>query len=637
VIPGGADYRDDINGLRAVAVLGVLLFHLDLAWFPGGFLGVDVFFVISGFLITRLILRGLGAGEFSFSTFYYNRARRLLPAALVTIAGALVAGVLIFPPLHLLELGQSAVYAVPWLSNFYFWHDTDYFSSEAITKPLLHMWSLSVEEQFYLFWPFFLFAAFRWKGAAGVLWVIAGLFAMGLAATEWATRAAPAAAFFLTPFRVFEFAIGGLVVFSARRLRPTGFPAEILIGAALATLAVSFVLVTERAPFPTLSALIVCCASAVIIHSGPTRLAAGVLANPVSTFVGRISYSLYLVHWPVVVFYRYAVFRDITPEEKAALFAVMIVLGAILHQGVEQRFRRYDFFGKTRPQLLARRGWAVATFAIVALAATAWAQKGWTWRSAQYYPPGVIKQNFKHRYQDLSFACQLRSPGKCPKAADNGAMTVLVVGDSHAPDGFNMIRPALGTARFVLDSAHACPPTDGVGLKVRVAPACRKANEERFDPDYVASFDVIVVSVLFNWYRPEDLRRYLDVIKRAAPSKKVIVFGNYVVLDKLCWEIAERFGAGECINGPYIKSRFLYERELKDLVADYGYLYVSKKDVLCGSDGATCPVFADGTSIPFTWDMHHLSYEFAVMIGNRIRDRVRTYVRDEPTPRLTAK
>jgi peptidoglycan/LPS O-acetylase OafA/YrhL len=156
------DYRPDIDGLRAVAVLGVLLFHLDFVWIPGGYVGVDIFFVISGYLITKIIIEQKAKGEFSFLQFYQRRVRRLLPAFLVTLLATLVGAVLLFSPDHMERVGGAGLAALFSVSNFYFWQEAGYFDAASHLKPLLHSWSLSVEEQFYFLWPALLIMALTW-------------------------------------------------------------------------------------------------------------------------------------------------------------------------------------------------------------------------------------------------------------------------------------------------------------------------------------------------------------------------------------------------------------------------------------------------------------------------------------------
>ncbi|MDP3896391.1 MAG: acyltransferase, partial [Mesorhizobium sp.] len=328
------DFRSDINGLRAVAVVAVVLFHLGIDRFAGGFLGVDVFFVISGYLITGSIVREMEAGRFAFGRFWWKRFRRLFPALAVTVLATMLAGAWLFPPGHFELLGKSAAAALVWVSNVFFYFEAGYFSADAVTKPLLHTWSLGVEEQFYLVWPLVLWAAFRWRGSGAVAWTVAVLFAASLAAALWMLPADKDAVFYWMPFRIFELAIGGLVVFSERRFKASAMAREAVTVAGLAALGGCFLFLAGA---PWLAGEIVASlATAAIIHAGAGRISGAVLDNRLASLLGRTSYSLYLVHWPVVVFYRYAVFREITVAEKAGLFVAMAALGWALHEAVER-------------------------------------------------------------------------------------------------------------------------------------------------------------------------------------------------------------------------------------------------------------------------------------------------------------
>jgi peptidoglycan/LPS O-acetylase OafA/YrhL len=214
IAPGNtAKYRSDIDGLRAIAVLSVIFYHFGVKTFSGGFVGVDVFFVISGFLITRLIMDAAGNGTFTFGSFYLRRARRLLPAMLFTIFVSFVLGAVLFTPTHFERLGGSALHGLLSISNFFFWNESGYFDADSAVKPLLHLWSLSVEEQFYFIWPLSVVLLLKIPFSRIVMPVIFVL--LGVASwafTEWCLDVDPSAAFFLLPSRIVEFCLGAIMV-----------------------------------------------------------------------------------------------------------------------------------------------------------------------------------------------------------------------------------------------------------------------------------------------------------------------------------------------------------------------------------------------------------------------------------------
>ncbi|MCI5144936.1 MAG: acyltransferase, partial [Candidatus Electrothrix sp. AR3] len=203
-------YRADVDGLRAFAVLAVLFYHFDFSFFSGGFTGVDIFFVISGFLITQNIMADLSKGSFSFARFYTRRIRRLFPALFVTLVLSLLFGFLLFTPEHYLRLAKSLLYSVLSVSNFFFWQEAGYFDTAVDFKPLLHTWSLAVEEQFYLIWPALLFLLFK----LGKKWILLFLLLSSALSLYWSEQwllTDPSGAFFLTPFRIIEFAFGAIM------------------------------------------------------------------------------------------------------------------------------------------------------------------------------------------------------------------------------------------------------------------------------------------------------------------------------------------------------------------------------------------------------------------------------------------
>ena len=331
-------YRDDIDGLRALAVLLILFFHADLASTPGGFVGVDVFFVISGFLITTLVRREIAEGRFCYSDFYLRRLRRLAPAMIATIFLTLIAGWLLLPPAVYQDTAESAVATLFSVSNIYFWWNTGYFDSSAVYKPLLHTWSLGVEEQFYLFWPALLVLSARYLSPRLVVSLLMVVSLSSLIASEMLLATHANAAFFLTPFRIYEFSAGAILALTGMQARN-----RVLANAAgLAGVVVIWLTATrftEEMPFPGLLAFIPTLATALVIYAGPQTIANRMLAAAPIRYIGQISYSLYLVHWPVAVFYRFLFDRPGTSLEILSVLSISFALGALMSHLIETPFR----------------------------------------------------------------------------------------------------------------------------------------------------------------------------------------------------------------------------------------------------------------------------------------------------------
>ncbi|HEX7743137.1 MAG TPA: acyltransferase, partial [Sphingobium sp.] len=285
-----AAYRSDLDALRAIAVIGVILFHVGLKQASGGFVGVDVFFVISGFLITQLILRDLDRGSFSFVDFYQRRIRRIFPALMLMLLVCTFACALLLLPDDLRRYGQATSAASLFSSNIWFWLKTDYFDGPALFKPLLHTWSLAVEEQFYLFFP--LFMRCIWPlGRAWIPLILAGCAALSFAACLAMMRTDSSAAFYLTPFRAWELLMGSLLATSVVPLITRPMLREVAAALGLAMIMVAILTYSELTKFPGVAALLPCLGAALVIHagsSGPSAVARALSIKPL-VFVGLIS------------------------------------------------------------------------------------------------------------------------------------------------------------------------------------------------------------------------------------------------------------------------------------------------------------------------------------------------------------
>jgi peptidoglycan/LPS O-acetylase OafA/YrhL len=341
-------YRADIDGLRAVAIIPVVLFHAGIPGLSGGFVGVDVFFVISGFLITSLVMHQ-PTEQFSLAAFYERRVRRLFPALFTMLAACIGASLILLPPDELAVFARSLISTVAFGANFFFWSQTGYFDAPAEAHPLLHMWSLAIEEQFYFVFP----ALLIWLRRHRTAWIGPALKAAlvaSLALQIWLTFNAGAAAFYLSPARCWELLLG-----SAIALRP-GLPAHPSRAStdAMGWLGLSLILGTVVAwpagYHPTLATILPCVGAGLLIQagrSGPTFVSR-LLATAPMVWFGRLSYSLYLWHWPVLVFAQVHFEGPLQPEVAALALITSVFLAWASHTLVEQPFRRpRAIFGRT--------------------------------------------------------------------------------------------------------------------------------------------------------------------------------------------------------------------------------------------------------------------------------------------------
>jgi peptidoglycan/LPS O-acetylase OafA/YrhL len=343
-----AGYRPDIDGLRAIAVGLVVLQHGDLL-FSGGYIGVDVFFVISGFLITRLILAACNAQNFTLKGFWLRRARRILPAAAVAVAATLALGFVLLPPQELATLASSTVAQQLLVGNFYFWQHSGYFDVPSRSNPLLHTWSLAVEEQFYLVWPLLLMFLYRRSRRAlvgGSVLLAVGSFALCVAVTS----IDPRPAFYLMPTRMWELLLGALINWLPRTLLCLLESSCVSGIIGLALIIASAASYTATTPFPGSAALVPCLGAFLIIAAPSKRLASAtsLLSAPLLVYLGRASYSIYLWHWPVGVFVKAILGEEPSLFVRGLVAIMSVVLGCISYEMIEMPVRRRSWLKENR-------------------------------------------------------------------------------------------------------------------------------------------------------------------------------------------------------------------------------------------------------------------------------------------------
>jgi peptidoglycan/LPS O-acetylase OafA/YrhL len=335
-------YRRDIDGLRALAVVPVVLFHAKIPGFSGGFVGVDIFFVISGYLITRNILQDQIDNKYSILSFYDRRIRRIFPALFALMAICSLVACLVLLPSELKTYAHALVSTAFSASNILYWRSSDYFSAPSENNPLLHTWSLSVEEQFYVALPVLIGLAFHFRKQRYLPQIIAGLAIGSLVLAEWAVRDHATAAFYLLPTRAWELLAGSFLAAYKIPLPGGRASREALCAAGVAMILAAIVCYTPETRFPGIAAILPCLGAAFIIRAGeegPT-LTSTILSRPTPVFIGQISYSLYLWHWPLLVFPRVYLMRDLTLAEAVGLMLTGVVVATLSWRFIERPFRR---------------------------------------------------------------------------------------------------------------------------------------------------------------------------------------------------------------------------------------------------------------------------------------------------------
>lgn len=343
-------YRTDIDGLRAIAVLAVVLFHARLGC-PGGFVGVDIFFVISGYLITAIILRDLESNRFRLRDFWERRIRRIVPALTVMVAGTGLLGWFCFLPSDFEMLGRAMIAQGMGLSNLFHWRSISYFTPATEAFPLLHTWSLAVEEQFYVVLPVVLMLMHRWmRNWLRTSLLLACLSSLGLAI--WGIRVHPDASFYLLPTRAWEMLLGSLLAASPNLAKTASRPVREMAGwGGLMLLVASIAAMDESTPFPSAATLIPTLGTAILIWSNqqsPTSSGTVLSVAPL-TFIGRISYSLYLWHWPLMAVADYWFRDEMNAMQRAGLMVIAGVLAWLSYQFVETPFRMGKLLTRPAP------------------------------------------------------------------------------------------------------------------------------------------------------------------------------------------------------------------------------------------------------------------------------------------------
>jgi peptidoglycan/LPS O-acetylase OafA/YrhL len=475
-----AGYRPDIDGLRAVAVLSVIIYHSFPTWAPGGFIGVDIFFVISGFLISTIILEALRQERFSYRDFYARRIRRIFPALLLVLTFCLVVGWFALYSLEYEPLGRYIAGAAAFVANILFWRDANYFEPDRDLKPLLHLWSLGVEEQFYIFWPPLL--VLSWRIKRRVVPVIIVAFLLSFAVNIHLVGQHPAMAFFLPFCRGWELMVGAITAYAALNcstVMKDGSPLqkhvlECTAWIGLFGLAAALLLINEHMQFPGWWALLPTLATAFLISAGPFCLVnRRLLSNPALVFVGVISYPAYLWHWPLLSFNRIMRYGPLPAPTRLMLIAATFLLAWLTYRVIERpvRFNRSPFIVST-----------LCTIGIVVIALGLLIElRGGVWHRAinasrlPYLRLIVDSMALDHKLhasinrevadcKGLSIEASTKRYCSSYGAKTDAASTVVIWGDSHAEAWapvFYQIADELHL-RVIAFIHWGCPPLIGV-------------------------------------------------------------------------------------------------------------------------------------------------------------------------------
>lgn len=607
--PASQKYVPEIDGLRALAVAAVVLFHLQVSGVPGGFVGVDVFFVISGYLITHGLLQELkSSGRVDLGRFYMRRARRLLPALYAVLLGSVVVAVASLSHHRLPEFGRSLIAATLSLSNVHFYLGSGYFDTASDYKPLLHTWSLGVEEQFYLLWPLLTWLA--WRMRQQTLPMAAMFLAASLLLSQWLLSVDAAAAFFLAPLRMHEFIVGAAIAIrGGPRRQGHGLVNDAGLALGLGLILVAMWGFDAMTPFPGLASLLPCMGTVWVLWAAPASRWRGVLNNRVMRYLGQTSYSTYLVHWSLIVFYRLIKGREhLLVREQVLLLLATLLMGHVLHRFVENRYRG-------RPADTDRRFLSGLVSLTLLLMAAGVAMQWDKWVSARSWAVSHISASEVSARRNERFQLRLSRCGRVANSADcddarPGLINGLVIGDSHAMDAYNALVTARPHDHIGLSHLGGCPPHRAIETIVASGhpdlQACKALNLRRHGAAYLKAFDYLVLNVMLDRYQSEYLVDYLRFL-HAQGVRKVVVFGQTWRAIPDLPELVNRMG-------------FDHDRLMASLTpppsdagvaqeaARLGYFYVDKGVPL--SRNGSFDVF-DERGVLFTYDRDHLSLQHA--------------------------
>ena len=622
-------YRADIDGLRAVAVLQVLAYHVDIHRLRGGFVGVDVFFVISGFLISSIILSDLDSSRFSLIGFYERRIRRIFPALVAMLLGTAVLAYKFCLPTEFVAFAKSLLAATFSVSNVLFLHQSGYFDAPARMKPLLHTWSLGVEEQFYVFLPLFLIVVRRVFAKRQVLMV--GVVALlSFAVSVIGTFRSHDATFYLAPTRAWELLLGTLLALNVfpRISSPLWRNLASLLGGVLILAAgVAF---NSSTPFPGAAALLPCVGAALIIAAGTsgTSIVGRALSLRPVAFIGMISYSLYLWHWPLIVFQgaNGLLVKGLTPNgTKVVLILASVVIAALSWRFVEQPFRGRGFpLSRTVIFRMASVAAAVLLFLGAGILATGGIPSRYPVEAvkvASYldntnaateaqYRVGTCFLTSKNTYQDFNPAVCLQQDRRKPND--------LLIGDSHAAQLWYGLSSTFTDVNLMQATASGCKPT--LDQSRSVEPKCSRLMNYVFS-DYLRTHHVDLLIIAARWDHTDlgTVKQTLEWANRSGID--VLLFGPIVQYDS---ELPRLLAMSIKSNDPEIPALHrvpayatLDDDMSKLAQSERDVRYVSYFKMLCRQN--SCLEYA-GNGVPLQSDYGHLTAVGSMLVATKLRE-----------------
>lgn len=637
------NYRPDIDGLRAIAVLSVILFHINEKLLPGGFIGVDIFFVISGYLISLHILRDLSRDRFSIIEFYRRRIKRIAPAMLVLVLVVIVISQSILHPEDAEKAAKSGLWSLMSLANVYFWlfQDTSYFAADSNQLPLLHLWSLGVEEQFYIFWPLILLFSYRLGRTKHFFAIFGAVAVASYLAGEFFFSRDPSFVYYMLPTRAGELLVGALLaqfIMQRGRMELSRNLVSIVALAGGVLILASLLLLSEDDVFPGLRAIPPTLGAAMLIFAGhygqslPTRL----LRLRPMVWVGLISYSAYLWHWPLLAFFRYGQ-PNIPLPDQVVIFCITLLLAWLSYRYIETPARRSN---RKAVQIFIRQyiipAGAIAFLAVLSVKLDGY---GLRWFSDDYKETLMTLRDEVLPDYRYSYVCHrlLIKPSDVDNMAcvvgndENMKPKVILWGDSNAAHYIGAIGAFAEQSNFSFRNLEigACPPIDADAsdyVQAKRLADCRKSRDLVINA--VKDYQIVIISA--DWLRyQEKSDQFMDVFfdtvqSLLAMNKKVILLGKapiFASYDRLCREksISYPFISCKVPDVPLDSKIAALNQRLKKFAKTNGNVsYYDFNKYLC-PDGI-CSVYDEAGKLMY-YDSSHLALMYSWEIGRKVVDQ----------------
>lgn len=614
-------YRNDIDGLRGIAVLSVILFHAGIKCFSGGYVGVDIFFVISGYLISRIVIKKTEEGNFRLTNFYHNRARRILPVLFLVIFISIPFSLLFLYPSDIISYSKSIFSIIGIYSNFYFWKKSNYFDPVTESNPLIHTWSLSLEEQYYFVFPIFLIYIWRYgKRNTFIVLLFVGIFSLFLA--SYIQKIAPVANFYLLPTRVWEFIAGSLIFLMEikfTRIYFLGIFSEIFSSIGLVLIIYAVLFFDSNTPFPSFYTLIPVTGTALVIYFGATSSnIQRLLSSRLLIFIGLTSYSAYLWHQPLFAFFNYASIDFIFSNY--LLIAITFFLSYFSWKYVEIPFRNNKLIERNLFYLII----LLALLLLIFFSFLTIVTKGFPSRFSNEQLAITSYQNYDYLTVQRSGTCQMMNDQNftnfLPECINQGDF--FIWGDSHAAAlsfGLRKLDPNLTQL-----TASSCPPV----IKFESQrPFCDEINNFVLDQIKLYKPKFIVLHASWSSYGNKlsisELQNTILQIKNFSHSSKIFIIGSspvwdpslpiYVLKNNLLKENLVKLHSFNTLNN--------LDASL-NLLSSKNVYFISILKNICLLD--RCPVYVsyDNVQELFTWDNSHLTQVGSLFIADTLFSKI---------------